>query len=74
MTRTSTASGRARMSRLRLAQALERAEGRIDAALDQYRIGREPWLGGLYVDWGYVARRMAQALRADLPQAPPEVE
>jgi hypothetical protein len=59
------------MSRLQLAQALERAEGRIDAALTHYRIGREPWLGGVYVDWGYVSRRMAEALRAD--DAPPEV-
>ena len=69
-----TASGRARMSRLQLAQALERAQGRIDAARDHYRIGRGPWLAGLYVDWAYVARRMDETLRADLPQAPREGE
>jgi hypothetical protein len=43
----------------------QRAQRRIQDALDHYAIGYDSMRWGLPVDWQHVARRMAEALGED---------
>ena len=43
----------------------QRAQRRIQDALDHYHIGDATWHGGLPVDWQHVARRMVEALQEE---------